>query len=217
MLVRSREAFAQSVNDFSAGGAARQLYADLQTEIINVEQLAAAFGSGRSEAKQGTSTINQARDNLLDDLIAIREAGKVLGVEDKFPYPPRTNDELLLQLAGVYATNALPLKAGLIAHELSADFLDDLAADKAAFQSAMADRQNAVGDHIAARRELDDALARGVEIVRKLTSLMKVKYANNPGKLAEWAAATHIERAPRRARTPTPPPAGSPTPPAPPG
>ena len=27
---------------------------------------------------------------------------------------------------------------------------------------------------------------------------MKVKYANNPGKLAEWAAATHIERAPRR-------------------
>jgi hypothetical protein len=41
-----------------------------------------------------------------------------------------------------------------------------------------------------------------------------VKYANNPGKLAEWAAATHIERAPRRAR-PQPPDAGSPTPLAP--
>jgi len=213
MLVRSREAFAQNVNDFSAGGAARQLFADLQAEIINVERLAAEFGSGRSEAKQGTQTINDARDNLFADLIAIREAGKVLGVEDKFPYPPRNNDEGLLQMAGVYATNALPLKADLIAHELPPDFLEDLAADKAAFQSASAERMNAVGDHITARQELDDALARGVEIVRKLTSLMKVRYANNPGKLAEWAAATHIERAPRRARA-TPPPAGSPPPPS---
>ncbi len=214
MLVRSREAFAQNVNDFSAGGAARQLFANLQVEILNIERLAAAFGSGRSEAKQGTQTINDARDNLFADLIAIREAAKVLGVEDKFPYPPRNNDEELVQVAGTYATGALPLKADLIAHELPADFLEDLAADKAAFQAAMAERQNAVGDHIAARRELDDALARGVEIVRKLTSLMKVRYANNPGKLAEWAAATHIERAPRRRRTPTPDSAGSPPPPS---
>jgi len=184
MLVRSREAFAQNLNDFSEGGAARQLFADLQVEIVNIERLAAAFGSGRSGAKQGTQTINETRDNLMDDLVAIREAAKVMGVEDKFPYPPRGNDEQLLQMAGVYATNALPLKAELIAHELPADFLEDLAADTAAFQSAFAERGNAVGDHIAARQELDDALARGVEIVRKLTSLMKVKYANNPGKLA---------------------------------
>jgi hypothetical protein len=72
------------------------------------------------------------------------------------------------------------------------------------------------GDHIAARQELDDALAAGVEDVRDLTSLMRVKYANNPGKLAEWAAATHIERTPRRARPKPPDSAGSPTPSAPP-
>jgi hypothetical protein len=121
-----------------------------------------------------------------------------------------------LQLAGVYATNALPLKADLIAHELPADFLDDLASDLAELQSAFAERMNAVGDHISARQELDDELAGGVEDVRDLTGFMKVKYANNPGKLAEWAAATHIERAPRRSK-PKPPDAGSPTPPAPPG
>jgi len=215
MLVRSREAFAQNVNDFSEGGAARLLYADLQTVIIEVEQNSAAFGSGRSGAKQGTQTINETREALLADLFSIREAGKVLGVEEKFPYPPRKNDEQLLQLAGVYATNALPLKAQLIAHELPADFLENLAADKAAFQSASAERANAVGDHISARRKLDDALARGVEKVRDLTSLMKVKYANNAGKLAEWTAATHIERAPKRARPKPPGSAGAPTPPAP--
>jgi len=212
MLVRSREAFAQCVNDFSEAGAARQLFTDLQAAIIEVEQKAAAHGAGRSDAKQGTQTLNEAREDLLADLSAIREAAKVMGVEEKFPYPPRNNDEQLLQMAGVYATNALPLKAQLIAHELPPDFLEDLAADKAAFQGTSAERGNAVGDHVSARQELDDALARGVELVRKLTGLMKVKYANNAGKLAEWTAATHIERAPKRAK-PKPPGSGtSPTP-----
>src|SRR5204862_7286939 len=103
-----------------------------------------------------------------------------------------------LQLIDIYATNALPMKAQFIAHELPADFLEDMAADKAAFQAASADRMNAVGDHIAAREELSDALGRGLEKVRNLTSLVKVKYADNPGKLAEWMAASHIERPAKR-------------------
>ncbi len=204
-LVRSREAFAQSVNDFAAGGAGRQLYADLQAVIAEVEQKSTAHGVGRSDAKQGTQTINNGREELLAGMFAVREVAKVLNLEEKFPYPPRNNDEALMQTAGVYITNATPVKADLIAHELPANFLEDLAADKAALQAALNDRLNSVGDHIAAREELDDALARGIEIVRKLTSLMKVKYANNPGKLAEWMAASHVERAPRRAKAAPPP------------
>jgi hypothetical protein len=193
------------------------LYADLQATIIEIEQKAAAHGAGRSDARQGTQTINEAREDLLADLLALREAAKVIGVEEKFPYPPRSNDEQLLQMAGIYANNALPSKTQLIAHELPPDFVEDLDGNKAAFQSTIAERLNGVGDHIAARRELDDALARGVEIVRKLTGLMKVRYANHPGKLAEWASATHIERAARRARPHPPVSPGSPPPPTPSG
>jgi hypothetical protein len=202
--------FAQRVDDFSAGGAALQLYADLQATIADVEEKANAFGAGRTGAQQGTQTINDTREELLAAMFAIREVSKVMGVEDKFPYPPRTNDEQLLDLAGIYATNALPLKAQLIMHELPADFLEGLAADKAAFHAAKSGRLNAVGDHIAAREELDDALARGVEILRKLTSLMKVRYANEPGKLAEWMAASHIPRPSRRAKAADPPPPSPP-------
>ena len=85
------------------------MYAELQTSIIEVEHKAAAFGVGRSDAKQGAETINDTREDLFADLIAIREAAKVLNVEDKFPYPPRGNDELLLQITSVYATNAQSL------------------------------------------------------------------------------------------------------------
>jgi len=209
-LVRSEETFAQNVNDFSAGGAALQLYAELQATITDVREKANAFGTGRTGAQQGTQTINDTREELLAGMFAIREASKVMGVEEKFPYPPRRNDEELLDLAGIYATNALPLKAQFITHELPSSFLEDLAADKAAFQAAKSARLNSVGDHIAAREELDDALARGVEILRKLTSLMKVRYANEPGKLAEWMAASHIPRPSRRAKAADPPPPSPP-------
>jgi hypothetical protein len=214
MLVRSRETFAQLVNDFSTGGAARQLFADLQATTTEVEQKGSAYGTGRSDAKHGTQTISATREALLMDLVSIREAAKVMNVEDKFPYPRLDNDEQLLQMADVYVTNATPLKTEFIAHELPEDFLEDLAEGKETFQAAMANRLNAVGDHIAAREELDDALAHGVEIVRKLTSLVKVRYANNPGKLAEWMAASHIQRPPRRAKAEEPP-APSPPPPTP--
>lgn len=205
-LVRSRETFAQWLADFSAGGVALQLYADLQTTITEIEEKSNAFGAGRAGAQQGAQTINDTREELLAGMFAIREASKVMNVEDQFPYPPRTNDELLLQLAGVYAANALPLKAQFITHELPPGFLEDLAADKAAFQAAKSGRLSAVGDHIAAREDLDEALARGVDILRKLTSLMKVRNANDPGKLAEWMAASHIPRPSRRAKADAPSP-----------
>lgn len=211
MLVRAREFFAQCINDFSEAGAARQLFTGLKTDITSVEQQGAAHGTGVSQARQGTQSRREARLTILADLNAICSAARAMGVESQFPRPQQGNDEQLLQLADVYAANALPLKTQFIAHELPADFLEELAADKADFQEAIAGQANAVGDHISAREELDNALDRAVQKVRKLTSLVEVRYANDPGKLAEWAAASHIERAPHRARAATPTP--SPLPP----
>ena len=211
MLVRAREFVAQNINDFSAGGAGRQLFAQLQAQVATVEQLAAAHGTGISQARQGTQTRAEARDALQADIDAIYSAARTMGVENQFPRPTLNNDEALLQAADVYGVNALPLKTQFIAHELPSDFLEDLTADKAAFQAAIASQANAVGDHISARRELDDALDDAVRTVRKLSGVIKVKYANNAGRLAEWTSASHIEAPPRRAKptsstSPSPPP-----------
>ena len=206
-----REFMAQHINDFVAAGAARDLFAQLQTAVTDVEHKAAEHGTGVGQARQGTRTRAEGRDDLQAGVDAIYNAARTMGVESQFPRPALNNDSALLQAADVYATNALPLKAQFIAHELPPDFLEDLAADKAAFQAAIADQANAVGDHISARKDLDDALDGGVDIVRKLTGIIKVKYANSGGKLAKWTAASHIERAPRRAKPASgPPPAGGP-------
>ena len=205
MSIRAREFMAQSINDFVVGGVARQSFTDLQNGITTFEQMAAAYGVGLSSARQGTNARSETREALREDLELIRAAARVLGLLDQFPRPPQNDDEGLLQLADVYATHALPLKAQFIAHELPADFLEDLAADKAAFQAAIVEQANAKGDHIAARQELDDARDNLVATVRKLDGPVKIRYVNNPGKLAEWAAASHIERPAKRGKAQTPP------------
>lgn len=214
MLVRSREFMAQNINDFVATGAARQLFLDLQADVAKVEQHAGAHASGVGMARQGTRTRGEARDALLADIDAIYNVARSMGVEARFPRPAINNDDALLDAANAYATNALPLKDDFIAHELERDFLEDLAADRAAFAAAIAEQSNARGDHIAARAELEGVLEGAVRRVRQLNGIIKAKYASNPGKLAEWAAASHIERPPRRAKPGDG--SGGGTPPAPP-
>lgn len=205
MAIRVHELTTQSINDFAAGSAGRQYYAELQTAITDFEQKAAAHGSGLSEAKQGTRTRGQRRELLEQLLNMIRAVAKALGIEDKFPRSAKDNDDQLLQTADIYAAHALPHKAEFIAHELPADFLEDLAAARAAFQAGISEQANAVGDHISAREELDHSRNNLVAKVRKLGTVYQVLYANNPGKLAEWTAASHVGGPRRKAKTPEPP------------
>jgi len=54
----------------------------------------------------------------------------------------------------------------------------------------------------------------GMAEVTQLDAIMRNKYARNPDKLTAWDSASHIERAPQRAKKPAPP-AGGTTPPKP--
>ena len=51
--------------------------------------------------------------------------------------------------------------------------------------------------------KLTDWIVQGMRAHRILDGIVRIKYANNVGKLAAWTTASHIERAPKPA-TPTP-------------
>jgi hypothetical protein len=206
MFVRVREFIQQRIADFAETGVVRQLFTQLKVIISEVEQLAADQASGIGLARLGTQTRGDARVALRDAIDAIYRVARTMGVESQFQRPTANNDEALLHAARSFATNALPLKAQFIAHEMPEDFLDDLNADINDLEAAIVAQGNAVGDHVSASAAIDDAIDRGVETVRKLDPIMKNKYASNPGILAEWMSASHTERAPKRApATPTPP------------
>lgn len=171
--------------------------------ITEIEGHAAFEASGSGLSRQRTATRSDARAALREDLEAIARTARAMaadvpGLDDKFRLPRGNNDQQLLNAGRAFAADALHLKAQFLAHELRADFLEDLAADIEAMEAAMSDQSGGLGNRIAAGAAIGDAIDRGVEVVRKLDAIVKNKYANSPAVLAEWTSASHTERAPRR-------------------
>ena len=91
------------------------------------------------------------------------------------------------------------------------DLKDDLAAIRDADGAMNSDDQEGVSSTAAVGRLIKAGMAE----VTQLDAIMRNKYARNPDKLTAWDSASHIERAPQRAKKPAPP-AGGTTPPSPP-
>ena len=198
--------------EFPAGSIGRQLFHFVEATVYTIEGHASSKESGIGSARLGTITRAQARNDLRDDLEAINRTARAMadvvqGLENKFRVPRNGNDQELLVAARTFATDAVAFSAHFIAHELAPTFIADLNADIAALEAAIDNQSSGVGDHVAARAALDNAIGQGVDAVRKLGAIMKNKYSNSPAVLAEWTSVSHTERARRR----TSPPPSQPT------
>lgn len=225
MFMRVQDFGSGHTTEFAATSLGRQLFTSLSTIVDELGSKGAAEVSGAGLSRQGTTTRQQARAALREDLEAINRtaramADEVPGLDDKFRVPRNNNDQQLLNAARAAAVDAVPLSAQFIAHEMLADFLEDLNVDIEAMEAAMSEQSGGIGHRVAAAAAIDDAIDRGNEAVRKLDAIVRNKYANNPATLAEWTSASHTERAPRRKKDagglPTGPPGGgsAPAPPA---
>jgi hypothetical protein len=91
---------------------------------------------------------------------------------------------------------------------LPADFVADLADDIAAIRSADADMQSDDQTGVASTAAVGRLIREGMAEVMQLDAIMNNKYARNPDRMRAWDSASHIDRAPRRAKKPaggTPP------------
>lgn len=204
-FVRVRDFGQAHADDFTTGSLGQQQFSALVTVITELDGHAASEASAFGDERRGTQTRSQAREALRDDLDAINRTARAMaddvpGIDNKFRLPRGNNDSQLINAARAFLADATPLKTQFIAHEMPADFLEDLQADITALEAAISDQSTGVGNHVAASAAIDAAIAKGMDIVRKLDAIVRNKYANNPAVLAEWTSASHTERAPRRAK-----------------
>jgi hypothetical protein len=219
-FARVQQFFLAHDSDFIAGSMGKTVSTTLGTIITELDGYAQAEASGMANQRQGTVTRALARSALREDLEAINRTARTLsdevpGISEKFRMPAVGNDQILLTTARAFGAEAEPLATQLIAHELPANFLADLDADIAVMEAAINDQASGTSNHAAMNDAIDDAIDRGINVVRKLDAIVKNKYANNPAVLGEWASASHNERAPRHKQTTSPQPP-SPSPPSPP-
>lgn len=212
MFMRVSEFGVAETVEFPVPTLGGRLFVDLNGVRTELDAQAARQSSGRSSARQGTTTRQEGRENLREDLDAMSRTALAMGedvpgLEDKFRRPRGSiSDQALLAIARAAALDAPAFEASFIEYGLPADFLEDLNADIAAFETAINAQESGRRGHVTATAAIDEIIERGMKIVRRLDAIVRNRFRDDPARLAAWLSARHVERAPRRRKTtPTPP------------
>ena len=114
--------------------------------------------------------------------------------------------------AAAVKTAKAALRVRFTDYELPADFVTHLRADRNAITQANKNNQGEVLGGVENTELIGELLGEINDEISELDAIMHNKYTRQPDKLRGWQSASHVERAPQRAKTPTPTP--TPTPPS---
>jgi len=211
---RTAAAFgAKYAADFPLAGLGGRQFAIITAAVTATGQLGATQLSGADTAHSAVLSKAATRIHLHDDLVAINRTAHTLallgtpGLEGKFRLPRSAGGQTLLNTARAFAADAIPLKAQFVEAKLPADFLDTLAADTTAFEQAVLAKGAGTTTQAGATGGLEDTVHKAAVALHAVDGLVRNTYAHDPVKLAEWIAASHVQRAPKHAAPPPPPPA----------
>ena len=81
--------------------------------------------------------------------------------------------------------------------------MDDVTTACDAFEAAFGQQDSAVGSRIAINAETNDKIAQMIALKSAITHMVPNFAANNPGAIAAWHSAAHVEAPPKK-KPPTP-------------
>lgn len=131
------------------------------------------------------------------------------GFDKLFPVPASNSPGAVLATADIIIVNLLPQTgdtpaeisdkaarvAQFVANEHPADFATQLAAHRAQIDTAVDSDNQKNEDGVQSTEDIHTLIRNGMIEVNYLDAAVRVKYKLNPGKLAAWTSASHIERA----------------------
>lgn len=207
MHIRSAQFGVDNAADFT--GIATTNFAQLLSKSGSVATKNAALQSGFGEASQQIEIKSTAREDLRDEMSAISRTAKSMeyafdGISDKFLFRRNMPDADMLAKARAFYDESAVYNSDFIDYGLDATFRADLKAAADAFEDTFTAVDSATAEHIAARADIEAEVRECQIIVRILDGIVRNVYANNPGKLAAWLAASHVEKAPKKKTPPTP-------------
>lgn len=127
------------------------------------------------------------------------------GIEEQFAMPKDRTDAGILNGGRAFVTNGLPLKSDFEAYGLSGTWFNDMSDAADLFDQSFNLTASATADRAEATADIQDWVVQGMRSRRILDGIVKNVFVNDPGKLAAWIQAAHIERPPKKSKPPTPP------------
>lgn len=124
---------------------------------------------------------------------------------NKFRIPHHNlNDATLLETARAFYADSAAVEATFIEYGFPADFRDDLDALIDEFDGAINAQDAALRERVSSNATVDELLDNALTARRTLLIIVPNIFHNDPGKLADWTSASHMEKLPKPKKT-TPP------------
>ena len=184
--------------------------------FTNVRRIIAELDKEKANQKGGSAT---AKEVLLDalrlDLQNVARTSRAIaqdepGFADKFRLPDSPSQTALVTAADsvIAELKKAGVAAKFIAHELPADFVQDLTDDRAAIDAAEDAMESGDLGGVSSTAAVGRLIREGMKEVTYLNAIMHNKYSRNAEKLRAWQSASHLERTAKKtapAKAPTSP------------
>ena len=200
---REKVFMAENTDDFPAGSPGASVTAQIEANMTQILAADAEQVSGFDDKNQAFSVKGNDRDTLIDELEIIVLAAKGIGNElpgiaDKYRLPRPRTDQNLIAKATSFHTDSADDEAKFIEYGLNTDFRASLLSARQEFEASSAQADAALEEHAEATGTLDARFRDTMNLSRKRDAIVRIKYRDNPGKLAAWTVASHLERAPKK-------------------
>lgn len=207
---REEAFFADNAADFPANSTADGLSQLINTEKAVILAFDAQQTSGYDDKRQAQAIYDNRRDDLVDLLERFVLAAAVVddeieGTAEKFKMPRPRNDQNLIAKATSFHADSAAIKAELTAAGLDSGAFAQLLAVRDAFQAAALAHDSAEEEHAEATGGMTASFRKIMELSRRRSKSVLLKYRDNPAKLAAWTVASHLDRAPKKNEPKTPP------------
>lgn len=126
------------------------------------------------------------------------------GINDKFRMPRSRSDQSVLATAKAWLDELPQYELDFRSHGMADDFLTVLGDAISSFEASFATPISGVNERVAARALLGESIRRMMIAIRILDQVMRNIYIDQPGKLAAWISASHVEKPPKKKAPPTP-------------
>jgi hypothetical protein len=206
MLLRVNNFGAENAAAIAVNAIAVAAFGKVSNFVVLLEDKGETRSSATQTKFSKSARRKMTRSELKADLSEIsRTAGAIKKNNPDFDNVFRLsennrNDSVLLESARAFHTAAsvTAIKNHFIAYGLLADFLDDLQDDTDAFEAAISQQDSANRERVGANADIDDILDEALKAVDTLKVVVPNIFRNDAGKLADWAAASRVEKAPKK-------------------
>ncbi|MBK6751800.1 MAG: hypothetical protein IPG67_17875 [Acidobacteria bacterium] len=182
---------------------------ELTAQVDLLEDLAGEIESFTGEGLSATDVKGSERIDLLDIMEKVRNAARAAepanpGTRDRYRYTTNMSHQLLLATGRAFAAGGAADEALLTSYGAPGSWPDHVTDACNAFEASFGQQDSAVGSRIAKNAEFNDKMAQMIATKATVGHMVPNFCSGNPGAIAAWNSAAHVEAPPKKKVPPTP-------------